>query len=142
MKNALSSAPGADSFESALERSNFTRRQLLIYTGQKLTGVLLYDAVWAIPLKSVDPESFALAFQALINSCDALRTVIEEQDGVPWQLAHSAVQYSIPQIDLRHSVGAQPVDVWIPERCQSPLNPALRHFDTSLLRTGDEDYTW
>ena len=31
---------------------------------------------------------------------------------------------------------------WIDQRCQLPFDLALRLFDTALLRTADDEYTW
>src|SRR5262245_44660942 len=99
-------APVSDSFESILERSNLTRRQLLIYTGQQLfPDVLLYDAVWAIRLTNLDVPAFEAAFATLVQSYDVLRTVVEETDGVPRQSVRER-PFTLIQVDLRD--GEQP----------------------------------
>jgi amino acid adenylation domain-containing protein len=136
------SRSATDSFDSILERSNLTRRQLLIYVGQQLSGVLLYDAVLAIRLKGIDLGAFQRTFQTLFNSCDALRTIVEETDGVPYQRVRPPSPYSIPHVDLRDGNHPQAADAWIHQRCQSPFNLAQQLFDTALLKTPDGDYTW
>lgn len=136
------SRSAVDSFDSILERSNLTRRQLLVYVGQQLSGVLLYDAVCAIQVRAIDQESFERAFQTLINSCDALRTVVEERDSVPYQQVRPRSLYAVPLVDLRNDHQPQAAEAWIHQRCQSPFNLSRRLFDTALLKTADEEYTW
>jgi len=70
-----------------LEQSNLTSNQLQVWMGQSLIPeVPIYNLAVALKIQgAVDPVHFGKAFEALINSSDALRTVIEEIDGVPMQ---------------------------------------------------------
>ncbi|MBO0800030.1 MAG: non-ribosomal peptide synthetase, partial [Blastocatellia bacterium] len=67
--------------------SNLSRNQLLVWTGQKLQpDVPLYNMVHTFTISgAVDAKHLQNAFQTLLNSSDALRTVIEEIDGIPQQ---------------------------------------------------------
>ncbi|MGB0389902.1 MAG: condensation domain-containing protein, partial [Ardenticatenaceae bacterium] len=65
------------------ECSNLTKRQLLIWMGQKLNPeVPSYNMMMTFTIKGeIQPGRFLEAFQALIDHTDALRTVIEEVNG-------------------------------------------------------------
>jgi amino acid adenylation domain-containing protein len=135
---------GPDAFDAVLERTNLTRRQLLMYTGQQLhPGVLLYDAVWAIRLRGIDPDRFQCAFQTLVNSCDALRTVIEERDGLPYQRIQEQLSHPVAQIDLRPTDDPDvAADAWIEQRCRRSFERTQQLFDVALLRTSAEESLW
>src|SRR4051794_37473484 len=90
------------SFDDLLDRSNLTGRQFLIYAGQRLhPGVVLYNSVYAIRWPELDPERFKAAWQALVDSCDALRIVVEEVDGVPQQRAPPPCRAEVDGVDVR-----------------------------------------
>jgi hypothetical protein len=131
------------SFESILARSNLTRRQLLIYTGQQLfPDTLLYDAVWAVRLTEIDVPAFEAALATLVRSYDALRTVVDEMDGVPRQRVREAMPVALVHLDLRDRAQPDAAEAWMSERCQAPLDITQRVFDTALLRTGDAEHVW
>jgi hypothetical protein len=69
----------------ALEQSNLTSHQLQVWMGQSLIPeVPIYNLAVALKIQgAVDLVHFGKAFQVLINSSDALRTVIEEIDRCP-----------------------------------------------------------
>src|SRR5262245_45905492 len=135
---------GTESLAADPQHSGLTRRQLLIYTGLQLfPDVLLYDAVWVIRLKDVDLPAFESTFSTLVQSYDALRTVVEDGKDGPYQRVRHELPFRLVHFDLRDR--EQPdaaADTWARERCQIPLNPAERVFDTALLRTGQTDYVW
>ena len=53
-------------------------------------GVVLYNSVYAIGWPDLDAQRFKLAWQSLVDSCDALRTVFEE---VPEERAENLAYY-------------------------------------------------
>jgi amino acid adenylation domain-containing protein len=133
--------PAATSFDDLLDRSNLTGRQFLIYAGQRLhPGLVLYNSVYAIGWRGLDPKRFRAAWQAFIDSCDALRTVVDEVDGVPQQRVLAPFPFEVECVDLR--LEATPARQWIEGRLQRPIVLTERIFDTALLRTGEDDYVW
>src|ERR1039457_1908740 len=135
-------ALAGSSFEDLLECSNLTGRQFLIYAGQRLhPRLVLYDAVYAVRWPGLDPQCFKRAWQMLFDSCDALRTIIEEEDGVPQQRTLPSSRFDIECVDLRHVVEPQhALDEWIEQRtCRQPVL-AKSVFDTALVRTAEAEY--
>ena len=139
-----SPASALSGMESLLERSNLSARQLLIYTGQRLhTDKVLYDAVYAVQWPGLNPELFAAAWRALVEGCDALRTVVEERLGIPYQRVLPTGPEDIECADLRGAPDmGQAVNAWIAERLRQPIVLAEQAFDAVLIRTGEHRYVW
>ncbi|MEM9093271.1 MAG: AMP-binding protein, partial [Cyanobacteria bacterium P01_F01_bin.53] len=86
----------------------------------------------------LDPTHFQAAFQALVQRCDALRTVIEEVDGVPQQRVQDPIPYSVPVLDFRGEMSPEDaVRAWGEARSQTLFNLSERLFDTALLQCPD-----
>jgi amino acid adenylation domain-containing protein len=131
----------AATFDDLLDRSNLTGRQLLIYAGQRLhPGLVLYNSVYAIGWPGLDAKRFEAAWQACVDSCDALRTVVEEVDGIPQQRVLAPFPAEVECVDLRRD--ATPARKWIEGRLQRPIVLTERIFDTALIRSGEDDYVW
>jgi amino acid adenylation domain-containing protein len=124
-------------------RSNLTRNQYLIWMGQKLQpDVPLYDMADVFTLSGeLRPEHFQQAFQALVKSSDALRTVIEEIDGVPQQRVVANVPDAIAYLDFSQ-VPETEFRAWVHQRLQKPLNFEKCPFDSALIKLADEKYVW
>jgi amino acid adenylation domain-containing protein len=128
-------------FDDLLDRSNLTGRQFLIYAGQRLhPGLVLYNSVYAIRWPGLDPTRFGAAWQALADSSDALRIVVEEVDGVPQQRVLQQFPAEVESVDLRGT--GTPAKRWIEERLKRPLVLTERVFDTALIRISAEEYVW
>ncbi len=141
MSGASESRLVAATFDDLLDRSNLTGRQFLIYAGQRLhPGLVLYNSVYAIGWPGLDRKRFETAWQAFVDSCDALRTVVDEVDGVPQQRVLPPSPVEVECVDLREE--ATPARKWIEGRLRRPLVLSERIFDTALLRTGENDYVW
>ena len=136
--------PVVSSFDEVLERTNLTGRQFLIYAGQRLhPGVILYNSIYAIRWADLDPLRFKIAWQKLVNSCDALRIVIDEADGVPQQRVLPPFAAEVDCVDVpEDSESGGACREWIEERLQRPLILAERVFDTALIRTAEREYVW
>jgi hypothetical protein len=131
-------------FEDLLGRSNLTGRQFLIYAGQRLhPGLALYNSVYAINWPGMDLQRFKLAWQTLVDSCDALRTVVDEVNGVPQQRVVPPFATEVDCVRLPQDLEPErAIKVWINERLRRPLVLSKRVFDTALLRTGEHEYHW
>src|SRR5882757_6155068 len=131
----------AATFDDLLDRSNLTGRQFLIYAGQRLhPGLVLYNSVYSIGWPGLDTKRFQAAWQAFVDSCDALRTLVDEVDGIPQQRVLPPAPVEVECVDLRRETLS--ARQWIEQRLQRPLVLTERIYDTALLRTGEEDYVW
>ena len=103
-------AGGVTGSVDIFERSNLTKSQLLIWTGQKLNpDAPLYNMVLAFTIDGhVDPGVFLEAFDAMVMSTDAMRTVIDEADGVPQQRVLGEVPSPTEFLDLSTAAGIAP----------------------------------
>jgi amino acid adenylation domain-containing protein len=125
--------------------SNLTQDQLVMWVGQELQPkAAVYNMTHAFSIfGEVSVKHFQAAFQTLLNSSDALRTVIDEKDGVPFQRGIQDVPYVVECIDFsQFDEPARLAGAWIRKRCQAPLDFEKRLFDTALLKTGAAHYIW
>ena len=129
----------------ALEQSNLTSHQLQIWMGQSLIPeVPIYNLTVALKIQGVvDPVHFGKAFQVLINSSDALRTVIEEIDGVPVQKILTNLPYTTSFVDLS-SLPDAPARAhnWMLERSNTILDRQRRLFDSTLIKLAETEFVW
>lgn len=130
--------------DEILDRSNLTGRQLLIYAGQRLhPGMALYNSIYANRWPDLEPAGFGRAWQQLVDSSDALRTVFREIDGIPQQEVLAPFPAEVECIDLsRDAAPEESVKAWMDTRLLRPLVLSERIFDTALLRTGEHEFVW
>jgi acyl carrier protein len=131
--------------EIVYQRSNLTRNQLLIWTEQKLyPEVPLYNMAYAFHLDGeVDRGHFERAFRTLVNSSDALRTVLHEIDGIPQQHVLREVDYEIDFYDFSSlpDPGAAS-QTWLETRCKARLDLEKALFDCALAKISDRKFLW
>ncbi len=126
-------------------QSNLTLDQLHVWVGQALVpGSPVYHVALALNVfGEVEPARFEQAFQTLINSCDALRTVIEVCDGVPQQSVLSTLTYSLECVDVSQLADPRgAAKTWMHERCQMPLDVTRRLFDSALIKIARNEFVW
>ena len=126
-------------------RSELTQAQSLILTGQELCpGVPLYNMAVLFTIEGpIDADRFTLAFQSVVDRCDALRTVIESVDGHPAQRVLSSLDCELTRLDF--STSANPdaaLARWAQQRCESNFYLSRKSFDTALIRLSDRRYAW
>ncbi len=132
-------------FADIYERSNLTKYQLLIWGGQRLyPDTPLYNNIFhfIIPAE-VDPVHFQRAFQTLVNSSDALRTVVQEVDGVPQQRVVAELPYTMQYLDF--SFASDPRAAarnWARPHLQVPSDLEKRLFDAALIKLSEREYIW
>jgi hypothetical protein len=120
------------------ERSNLTRSQLLFWAGQKLRPAEpLYNMVvcYSVPVR-VDTQRLQAAWQTLVDSSDALRTIIEERDGVPMQTVLPRIVHTLEFVDL----SGRDASGWIHERSRMVFDLEKRLFDGALIKVADQDF--
>jgi len=137
---------GADSgLENAYERGALTKTQLLIWTGQKLQpDVPLYNIGYKVELlRAVDFECLRSAFQSLVSSSDALRTVFDEIDGAPRQKVLDELRCDVEYVDLSTAVDPRKTSrYWLQTRCQEIFELDKRLFDAALIKLRDQEFIW
>jgi hypothetical protein len=92
---------------------------------------------------SLDSREFRQAFQSVVDRSDALRMVFVEEGGVPRRYVLPRLPLALSIVDL--SAAYQPAEAftqWQADRDLRPLSPALRPFDSTLVRLGEQDYIW
>ena len=129
----------------AVVESNLSRSQLMIWTGQQLNPeVSLYNMAFRFDLQGeVDVDAFQSAFQALIDRCDALRTVFIERSGVPLQRVQPRMNYRMQLVDFADEADVDAaVEQWILQRSRQKFELSACSFDSALLTTGPASFVW
>lgn len=127
------------------EDINLTRSQLLIWTGQRLNPEApLYNMAMAFDLSgSIDRNHFNQAFQALVDSSDALRTVVHTEDGIPGQTILDKLSIEPEFIDWSgQPMAEEKLQAWSQKRSQHNFDLSKPMFDAVLNRLSDERFVW
>ncbi|HWO43962.1 MAG TPA: condensation domain-containing protein, partial [Candidatus Eisenbacteria bacterium] len=126
-------------------QSNLSANQLLIWAGQKLQPETpLYNGAYAFTLHgAVDRAHFENAFQTVVNSADALRTVIDEIEGVPQQRVQASMRCALEHLDFsdRPDPG-EAFDAWLENRRRLRFDLSERLLDSALVKIGDATFVW
>ncbi|MBM3289411.1 MAG: amino acid adenylation domain-containing protein, partial [Candidatus Hydrogenedentes bacterium] len=83
------------------------------------------------------------AFSTFVACSDALRTVIDQENGIPRQRVLDALEFSPDYFDF--SAEADPLEAysaWADKRCRTPFDFRARLFDSALVKLGEEKYVW
>jgi thioesterase domain-containing protein/acyl carrier protein len=126
-------------------RSNLTRLQLLYWVSQSLRPT---SPLFSTPLTfslpgDVDGETLGLAFESVVQRSDAMRTVVEEIDGVPQRLVRPDPPLGMRFEDLSESADpAERLRQWTVERGARPLDMRRALYDSVLLRLGPRRQVW
>jgi len=149
---ALSPAPTVavventgDAGDNLYERSNLSENQLMFWMAQQLQPEIpLFNmAAMCITSTAIDVECFRQAFQTLVNSSDAMRTVIEEIDGLPQQRVLDAYPYTVEYLDFSEAADPElKFHEWSRQRCRIPFKQEERFFDTALVKLADDKFAW
>jgi len=127
------------------EQSNLTINQLLMWVEEKLNPEA---PVYSLPLtftinERIHPVHFGRAFQTLVNSSDALSTVIDERDGIPQQRVLEPIGHPMEELDLSATRNPQDeLEAWVQRRSQSRFDLALRLFDSVLIKMSEHEFVW
>ncbi|MEM9385726.1 MAG: amino acid adenylation domain-containing protein [Pseudomonadota bacterium] len=132
-----------DDIEAA---SNLTRSQFLIWMGQQVEPASpLYNMVFAYRLRgALDGDRFARAFDAVLGECDALRTVLRDEDGIPQQEVLGPDELpSLRSIDFASLDDAEAAcERWIHERARVPSTLSRCLYEAALLRISETHHVW
>jgi amino acid adenylation domain-containing protein len=140
----------ADSFaetscESLYRNSNLTRRQMLMWIGQKMQPQETeFNMGCLFVVQGVlDEDAFCAAAQALVDGLDAMRTIIEERGGVPFQRVLPHLDAAVERVDLsRAGDGDSALREWARAAAQQPFALSQRLFSLTLLRLPANRSAW
>ncbi len=133
------------SIEEIYRLSNLTKNQLLVWMGQKLQPEApVYNLAATLTIfGEVIPELFQDAFRTLVNSSDALRTVIREVGGLPQRVVLENSQHGIefldfskvhePEMRLKSYLDKQSELLFDLEKCL---------FNSALIKLSEKKYVW
>jgi amino acid adenylation domain-containing protein len=127
------------------ELSNLTKNQLLLWIEQRLMpGVPIYNNPFIFRFAGdIDPEHFQRAFQALVDSSDALRTVFHEESGVPRQGVILEFPYKVEIVDLsKESIPSDALQSWVRRRSAVPSDLEKCLFASALLKVSEKEFAW
>ena len=128
------------------EISNLTANELQVWLGQKVHGnsPLYNDGSFAFIIPAhVDLEHFQAAFQTLVNSCDALRTIFVEEGGVPQRRILD--QVAVPRDYEDFSESDDPYAAfrsWACQQSQIIFNMEEPLWRSTLIKLEEEKYVW
>lgn len=141
------SVPTDDNVQSsaATPENRLTQRQLLFWLGQKRhSAVPLYNMVVEFEIGgALDVTKFQAAFSELVASCDALRSVFIEVDGIARRVVSAAEPFLLPFEDLsglpdpkaRYRADAD-------RRSAQIFDLSRRCFDSKLFKLADGKFVW
>ncbi len=120
-----------------LRRSNLTEHQLLIWLDQKLNpDTPIYNNAGLTRLApETDLNLLQTAFQTVINSSDALRTIIVETDEAPRRQLLPPFPYRAERLDFSQTPDpATHLQNWAKERTQIPFNLEQPLFEVVFIK--------
>ena len=126
-------------------RTNLTKNQFLTWASGKLNPDLpVYNLPVAFVIAGqVDRLRFQSAFQSLVDQADALRTVLDEIDGLPRQRVLPQLGDTLELLDFCSAAEPRAAALaWVRGRSQVPLDIAVRPFEAALLKLADDRYIW
>ena len=118
---------------------------MLIWTGQQLSpDAPIYNMAFRFQFTgAIDVQLFQTAVTQLVESSDSLRSVIEMQDGIPFQRVLDSVAFEPGFHDFSsHRDSLDFACQWCDQQCRKSFDISKRMFDSSLLRINDDTHIW
>lgn len=134
-----------ETYDLVLQNSNLTESQLLVWYGEKLhpDSCFYNNAFTNYINEKIDVELFQKAFQMLVNTNDAFRTVINQINGIPWQEVVPEMVYNLKIYDFTTEPNAkQKIKDLLEREAQKPFDISKRMFDSFLIKKSEEQYEW
>ena len=125
--------------------SNLTHSQLQIWIGQRLSpDSPLYNMAFAYLFEGeLRTDVFRRAWQDVVDDSDALRTVVDERDGVGSGRLLPLGSCSTEIVDWRGAGGSEErFTSWCRDRCSRPLKLDETLVDSVLVRLPDHRTGW
>ena len=135
----------AQRYDTLASPSNLTRSQLLFWVGQQLNpDAPLYNMALAFHISGkIYPDHFQNAFQRVVDDSDVLRTIFNDDAGVPLQNVVPKLSYQVTFLDWSgdHRAKSAFAD-WALKRTQQSFNLSVCLFDCVLIKISDEHFVW
>ena len=125
--------------------SRLTKSQQLLWAGQQLSPKTpLYNMAFAFHIDGeLQPDVFCAAFHDLVADCDALRMVIDSEDGTPERRTRPAGDFALPVLDLTDRADPdQDAAAWLQASCEQPFALDQRMFASALLKLAPDRWVW
>ena len=122
-----------------------TQAQSLIWAGQRLhPDVPLYNMVLAFRLSgNVDVAAFSAAFDALVTSTDAFRTVVTDDEGIPRRRVLDGAPAALEVVDLSGAVDpAAAVRTLVDEAATAPFDLSRALYRSGLAKLAESEFVW
>src|SRR5262249_11463899 len=132
-----------DKLTELSNRSNLTKNQVIVWLGHKMNpDTPLYNIPCYLKLRgSINRDHFRRAFQVVVDSSDALRTVVEEQDDIPQQLVLPDLRFEMEYLDFSGEPNPDAaLHTWANDRCAIPFRLDQRLFDCALTKISEQDF--
>ena len=126
-------------------KSNLTKLQMIYWVGQSLRpNSPLFNVLvtfrWAA---AVDERLFSEAFAAVVQQSDALRTVIQEQQGIPQRIVLAAPPKSLELLDFSSEDDPEAfLQQWVAARSRQAMDLSQCAYDIVLIKLAAESYFW
>lgn len=137
--------PGARGVAELTRDSNLSAAQVLLWTGQRLDpDSPLYNMALTFTIEGpIDPDAFARAYRTLVATSDALRSVIDVEDGVPRRRLLDDPPAELERVDLSHHDDPdRALRRFADERARRILDLGTSLVDAALVRLGDARSAW
>ena len=104
----------------------------------------IYNLAVALHLEGeIEPDHFHKAFRVLVDSSDALRAVVEENDGIPMQRVLPEAPAALEFLDFSHQPDAERrAKNCMEERCRIPLDWRRALYDSLLIKIAPQCSVW
>lgn len=127
-----------------LANANMTQTQLLMWTGQMLSGRQpIFNMGMAIGIDApLDHATLKQSFDYVVRKSDNLRSVFHHIEGGPQRrvLPFEDMTYELPLLDFTQN--PDEADAWMQGRMKVRIDLKKRLFRSALLKVGDDRYIW
>lgn len=141
-------AVGGESTQSPADiytHSNLTKLQMIYWVGQSLRPASpLFNVVVTFRLNTaVDEALFSQAFAQVVQESDALRTVIQEDAGVPQRIILPEPPQPLELVDFSDDPDPEEsLQTWLAVRKQQAIDLSNCAYDIVLVKLGASAYFW
>jgi amino acid adenylation domain-containing protein len=128
-----------------MKKFNLTQSQLLMWTGQKLSpDSPMYNMALSFRIPSqINIPHFQQAFQKMLQTSDAMRTIFFEKDGKPQQRILSDFPYEMEVIDFSKKEGKEiALERFLKKHSQNVFDISTCLFDALLIKMSESEYIW
>ena len=126
------------------KKYGLTQSQLLLWAGQKLNPEApLHNTAHMFDISyDIDHQLFSKAFQATINSTDALRINFIDEGDSPTQYVRDSLEFIPELIDLSTESDEELIKDTVRNRSQMKLDLSKRVFDCALFKISENRNIW